>query len=72
VHLTRTNYIQRFVVSKSSSCFNLLDVTSKFLLLRTHFNINKFSKLIEEDFKTVEDVVRDIIYASPTLVLARL
>jgi hypothetical protein len=48
-------------VSESSSYLDLLDAISKFSLLRTHFDMNKFGRLIEEDFETVGDVVKDII-----------
>ena len=58
------------MVSESSSCLDLLDTMSKFSLSRTHFDINKFSRLTEEDFKTVGDVVKGMIQASPRLVLA--
>jgi hypothetical protein len=33
--------------------------------------MNKFGRPVEEDFETVGDVVRDMIRASPALVLAR-
>jgi hypothetical protein len=33
--------------------------------------MNKFGKPTEEDFETVRDVVKDMIRASPGLVLAR-
>jgi hypothetical protein len=62
---------QRFVVSESSGCFDLSDATSKFSLSRAHFDINKFGGPTEEDFETVGDVVKDMIRASPALVLAR-
>ena len=33
--------------------------------------MNKFGRPTEEDFETVRDVVRDMIRASPALILAR-
>ena len=68
----KTNTVlQRFVVSESSGCLDLSDATSKFSLSRTHFDMNKFGKPTEEDFETVSDVVKDMIKASPDLMLAR-
>jgi hypothetical protein len=58
-------------VSESSSYLDLSNATSKYSLSRTHFNINKFSSPIEEDFETMRDVVRDIVQASPKLMAAR-
>ncbi|OCK86896.1 uncharacterized protein K441DRAFT_671624 [Cenococcum geophilum 1.58] len=40
-------------------------------LLWTYFNINKFGKPTEEDFKTVRDVIKRMIGAAYGLVLAR-
>jgi hypothetical protein len=59
------------VVNESSGCLDLSDATSKYSLSRTHFDINKFAKASEEDFKTVAEVVKDMAQASPTLLLAR-
>ncbi|KAF2474772.1 uncharacterized protein BDR25DRAFT_255199 [Lindgomyces ingoldianus] len=61
----------RFVVSESSGCLDLSDATNKFSLSRSHFDMNKFGKPTEEDFETVGEVVRDMIRASPKLLLAR-
>ena len=47
--------------SESFGCLYLSDAISKFSLSRTHFNINKFGRLMEEDFKTVVDVVKGMI-----------
>jgi hypothetical protein len=59
------------VVSESSGCLDLSDVTSKYSLSRTHFDMNKFAKASEEDFETVADVIRDMAEGSHTLLLAR-
>jgi hypothetical protein len=59
------------VVSEGSGCLDLSDATSKFSLSRTHFDMNKFGRPTEEDFETVRDVIRNMILASPALVLAR-
>jgi hypothetical protein len=66
-----TNYVQRFVVSESSGCLDLSDTTSKYSLSRTHFDMNKFKKVTEEDFETVVDVVKDMVQASHSLLWAR-
>ena len=58
-------------MSESSGCLDLSDATSKFSLSRSHFDMNKFGKPTEEDFETVGDVLREMIRASPGLVLAR-
>lgn len=58
-------------MSESSGCLDLSDGTSKFSLSRTHFNMNKFGKPTDEDFETLRDVIRDMVRASPGLVLAR-
>lgn len=63
--------LQRFVVSESSGCLDLSDATIKHSLSRTHFDMNKFGRPTEEDFETVSDVVKDMIKASPGLMLAR-
>jgi hypothetical protein len=62
---------QRFVVSESSGCLDLSDATRRYSLSRTHFDMNKFGRPTEEDFETVRDVIKDMIRASPELVLAR-
>jgi hypothetical protein len=59
------------VVSKSSGCLDVSDATSKYSLSRTHFNMNKLAKALEEDFEMVADVIRDMVQASPTLLWAR-
>ncbi|KAH8723790.1 hypothetical protein GQ44DRAFT_684501 [Phaeosphaeriaceae sp. PMI808] len=61
----------RFVVSESSGCLDLSDATSKYPLSRTHFNMNKFGKPMEEDYLIVKDVIEDMIESSPGLILAR-
>jgi hypothetical protein len=58
-------------VSESSGCLDLSDATSKYSLSRSHFNMNKFGKPTEEDFETVGDVLKEMIGASPGLMLAR-
>jgi hypothetical protein len=63
--------LQRFVVSESSGCLDLSDATSKFSLSRTHFDVNKFGRPTEEGFERVRHVVREMIRASPALMLAR-
>lgn len=63
--------MQRFVVNKISGCLDLSDATSKFSLSRTHFDMNKFGKPLEEDFETVRDVIKQIIRASHELMRAR-
>lgn len=63
--------LQRFVVSESSGCLDLADATSKWPLSRTHFDMNKFGRPTEEDFRIVSKVVKDMIKASPGLLLAR-
>lgn len=57
-------------MSRNSGCLNLSDATSNFLLSRTHFDMNKFGKPIEEDFKTVSDVIKGMVKASHGLLLA--
>ena len=59
------------MISESFGCLYLSDATSKFSLSRTHFEMNKFGRPMEKDFKTVQDVVKGIFQASPGLVLAR-
>jgi hypothetical protein len=49
--------MQRFVVSERSGCLDLSELTKKYSLSRTHFNMNKFGKPNEEDFETVYEVV---------------
>ncbi|RDW60746.1 hypothetical protein BP6252_12129 [Coleophoma cylindrospora] len=61
----------RFVVNESSGCLDLSDLTEKYSLSRTHFNMNKFGSPDEEDFLTVRDVIEKIVEMSPKLVLAR-
>lgn len=58
-------------MNENSGCLDLSDATSKFSLSRSHFDMNKFGKPTEEDFETVGDVLREIIRASPRLVLDR-
>ena len=58
-------------MSESSGCLDLSDATRKFSLSRSHFDMNKFGKPTEEDFETVGEVIKEIIDASPELVLAR-
>jgi hypothetical protein len=58
-------------VSESSGCLDLSDATSKYSLSRSHFDMNKFGKSTEEDFETVGDVLKEMIGASPGLMLAR-
>jgi hypothetical protein len=59
------------VVSESSGCLDSSDATSKQSLSRTHFDMNNFGRPSEEDFRIVSKVVRDMIRASPGLMLAR-
>ncbi|RDW91519.1 hypothetical protein BP5796_02684 [Coleophoma crateriformis] len=61
----------RFVVNESSGCLDLSDLTEKYSLSRTHFNMNKFGSPDEEDFLTVRDVIEKMVEMSPKLVLAR-
>ncbi|KAF1952142.1 hypothetical protein CC80DRAFT_495479, partial [Byssothecium circinans] len=61
----------RFVVSESSGCLDLSAETSKYSLSRTHFNMNKFGKVTEEDFETVAEVIEAMVNESPKLVWAR-
>lgn len=58
-------------MSESSGCLDLSDATSKYSLSRIHFDMNKFGSPTEEDFKTVRDVVRDMVQESPGLMAAR-
>jgi hypothetical protein len=58
-------------VSESSGCLDLSDATSKYSLSRSHFDMNKFGKSTEEDFETVGDVLKEMIGASPGLMLSR-
>jgi hypothetical protein len=58
-------------VNDSSGCLDLSDATSNYSLSRTHFDVNKFGRPTEEDFETARDVTRDMVRASPELVLAR-
>jgi hypothetical protein len=72
VHFNYANsLLQKLVVSESSGCLDLSDATSKRSLSRTHFDMNKFGRPTEEDFRIVSKVVRDMIKASPGLMLAR-
>ena len=59
------------MVSESSGCLDVSDATSKYSLSRTHFDMNKFAKVLEEDFETVADVVKDMAKGSPALLSAR-
>ena len=59
------------MVSESSGCLDLSDSTRKFSLSRTHFNMNKFGEATEEDFKTVRDMIKEMIGGSNELLLAR-
>jgi len=58
-------------VSESSGCLDLSDSTEKYLLSRTHFNMNKFGEPNEEDFLIVCDVIKRMVKIAPDLVLAR-
>jgi hypothetical protein len=58
-------------VSEDSGCLDVSDATSKFPLSRTHFNVNKFGTPTEKDFETVSEVMKNMIMASPGLMLAR-
>lgn len=49
--------MQRFVVSESSGCLDVSEATEKYSLERSHFNMNKFCKPNEEDFKTASEVM---------------
>jgi hypothetical protein len=55
-------------VSESSGC---LDLSEKFSLSRSHFDMNKFGNPTEEDFETVKDVVQEMVSEAHELVLAR-
>ncbi|KAF2008821.1 WD40 repeat-like protein [Aaosphaeria arxii CBS 175.79] len=57
----------RFMVSKSSGCLDLSDAINKYSLSRTHFNMNKFGKVTEEDFEMVAEVIGEMIERSPAL-----
>ncbi|KAK4991376.1 hypothetical protein LTR66_006561 [Elasticomyces elasticus] len=61
----------RFVVSESSGCLDLSDSTEKYSLARTHFNMNKFGKVTEEDYEMVCEVVKRMVAMAPELLLAR-
>jgi hypothetical protein len=72
VHFDYANsLLQKFVVSESSGCLDLSDATSKWSLSRTHFDMNKFGRPTEEDFRIVSKVIRDMINVSPGLMLGR-
>lgn len=51
-------------MSESSRCLNLSEATSKYSLSRTHFDMNKFGRPTEEDFKTVCEVIETMLQAS--------
>jgi hypothetical protein len=59
------------VVSQHAGCLDLSESTSKFSLSRTHFDMNKFEDAQEEDFQTVAEVFKDMVEASPELMVAR-
>ena len=59
------------MVSQHAGCLDLSESTDKRSLSRTHFDMNKFEDAEEEDFETVSDVVKDMIKASPGLMVAR-
>ncbi|OAL54566.1 hypothetical protein IQ07DRAFT_640075 [Pyrenochaeta sp. DS3sAY3a] len=61
----------RFVVSESSGCLDPSDLTSKFSLSRSHFDMNKFGEPTEENFQTVKEVVEEMIEGSHRTVAAR-
>lgn len=59
------------MVSEGSGCLGLSDTMSKRSLSRTNFDMNKFGKPNEEEFRIVSKVMKDMIKASPGLLLAR-
>ena len=59
------------MVSESSGCLDLSDSISKFSLSRSHFDMNKFGNPVEEDFKTVSDVIQKIVGSSHEHISAR-
>ncbi|KAH8726768.1 hypothetical protein GQ44DRAFT_158670 [Phaeosphaeriaceae sp. PMI808] len=49
----------RFVVDESSGCLDSSNMTEKYSLSRTHFDMNKFAHPNEEDYLTVSDVLEN-------------
>ncbi|KAI9658357.1 MAG: hypothetical protein M1821_002490 [Bathelium mastoideum] len=60
-----------FIVSESSGCLHVWRSTEKRLLSRTHSDMNKFGKPIEEDFMTVREVIDKMVKRAPELILGR-
>ncbi|KAH0195727.1 hypothetical protein KCU99_g9886, partial [Aureobasidium melanogenum] len=58
---------KRYVVSESSGCLDVSETTEKYSLERSHFNMNKFGKPLEEDFLTVSEVVDKMARAASGL-----
>ncbi|KAF5852116.1 hypothetical protein GGP41_000810 [Bipolaris sorokiniana] len=61
----------RFIVSEHAGCLDLSESIYKVSVSRTHFDINKFGDVHEEDFETFSDLLWDIVEASPHLLWAR-
>jgi hypothetical protein len=55
-------------VSESSGC---LDTAQRIALQRTHFDMNKFGKPTDEEYRTICDVVIEMVEASPGILQSR-
>ena len=58
-------------MNKTLECLNQSESTKKYSLSRDYFNINKFKKRKEEDFKTIYKIIKKIIEQISTLVITR-
>ena len=56
-----------FVVDKPSACLDISGRTQKFSLIRTHFDMNKFSNPLEDDFLNVMEVIDTMVSEATTI-----
>jgi hypothetical protein len=56
------------MVSESSGC---LDAAQRIALQRTHFDMNKFGKPMDEEYQTVCDVIVEMVEATPDILQFR-
>ncbi|KAI9677239.1 MAG: hypothetical protein M1822_008188 [Bathelium mastoideum] len=60
-----------FMVSESSGCLYVSEITERLSLSRTHSDMNKFGKPTEEDFMTVREVIEKMVKRAPEFILVR-